>query len=113
MRLPDVDRAVVEPAKVRDYLLSPEHPVGRAKARFFTALGFTRAVWPDLQQALIAHAARGKADLASATLYGQKYIVRGISQGPAGRSAHAVSIWIVLQGENVPRFVTAYPEEGL
>lgn len=44
MRLPNVERAVVEDATVRDYLLSPEHPVGWANARFFTALGFTRAV---------------------------------------------------------------------
>ena len=28
------------PAKVRDYLLSPTHPLGRSKARFFARLGF-------------------------------------------------------------------------
>jgi hypothetical protein len=111
VRLPNADRAIVDPAKVRDYLLSPEHPVGRAKARFFAALGFTRATWPDLQRARLAHGAAGAAELLPVTPYGQKYVVRGMLQGPAGASAAAVTIWIVLHGEDAPRLVTAYPEE--
>jgi hypothetical protein len=113
VRLPNADRAIVDSAKVRDYLLSPEHPVGRAKARFFTALGFAREDSPALQQALLGHAAAGEVELGDVTRYGQKYAVRGILQGPAGRSASVVSIWIVLQGEDIPRLVTAYPGERL
>jgi hypothetical protein len=45
MPLPFLDRARIAPAKIRDYLLNAEHPVGRAKARFFTGLGFTRDGW--------------------------------------------------------------------
>jgi hypothetical protein len=41
VRLPNADRAVVEEAKVRDYLLSPTQPVGRFKSVFFVALGFS------------------------------------------------------------------------
>jgi hypothetical protein len=37
--LPEGSRAVIEPAKLRDYLLSSSHPVGRFKAVFFHALG--------------------------------------------------------------------------
>jgi hypothetical protein len=36
---------LVEPEKVRDYLLSPTHPVGRFKAAYFAQLGFTQANW--------------------------------------------------------------------
>jgi hypothetical protein len=43
VQLPNPDRAVVDDAKVRDYLLSPSHPVGRFKAVFFAALGFSQA----------------------------------------------------------------------
>jgi hypothetical protein len=39
VRLPNVDLVVVEDAKVRDYLLSPTHPVRRFKSVFFVALG--------------------------------------------------------------------------
>ena len=31
---------------------------------------------------------------------------------PSGNSAVVVSIWVVRVGEEVPRFVTAYPEVG-
>lgn len=82
MTLPGADRAVVEAAKVRDYLLSLQHPIGRAKARFFHALGFTEADWPKLQEALQDLARSGEAEPAEANAFGQKYLVRGILQGP-------------------------------
>jgi hypothetical protein len=43
--LPGADHAVVEGGKVRDYLLSPEHPIGRFKALFFNTLGYARNQW--------------------------------------------------------------------
>jgi hypothetical protein len=51
--LPNADRATVAEAKVRDYLLSPVHPVGRFKAVFFFALGFSREHWELLRDALL------------------------------------------------------------
>lgn len=107
MKLAAADRAVIEPAKVRDYLLSSEHPIGRAKAHFFRALGFTQAEWPELQEALLTLARTGDAELGDANSFGQKYVVRGILQGPS-HSADTVTVWIVLHGEAVPRLVTAY-----
>lgn len=70
MRLPNAARAIVEDAKVRDYLLSPEHRVGWTKARFFTALGFTREDWPLLRDALLAIALDADAVPAEATVFG-------------------------------------------
>ena len=51
MLLPNADRATIEPAKLRDYLLSTGHPVGRFKARFFAALGFSAERWQELEEA--------------------------------------------------------------
>jgi hypothetical protein len=109
VQLPGADRAVVDPAKVRDYLLSPEHPVGRAKARFFATFGFTRATWPVLQRALLDLAVRGDARPGQQSPHGQKYEIRDVVVGPTGREAHIVTVWIVLNGEDFPRLVTAYP----
>jgi hypothetical protein len=100
---------VVDPTKVRDYLLSPEHPVGRHKARFFSALGFDRAAWPVLHGILLGVAREGDAIEGAATPYGRKYEVQGIIEGPAGRTAEIVTVWIILVGEDFPRLVTAYP----
>ena len=113
MKLPGAERAVVDPAKVCDYLLSPEHPVGRSKARFFATLGFTRDGWPALRDALLAHARTGEAALGAASPFGQKYVVRGIIRGPGGREATVETVWIVLAGEDAPRLVTAYPGDAV
>jgi hypothetical protein len=45
VRIPGAQEALIDRAKLEDYLLSTEHPIGRFKARFFTALGFTAADW--------------------------------------------------------------------
>jgi hypothetical protein len=108
VKIPGAERAIVDAAKVRDYLLSPEHRVGSAKARFFTQLGFEQRNWTVLQQELHQFATQ-EAQLGRASRFGQKYVVAGTIQGPAGRVAPLVVVWVVLKGENFPRFVTAYP----
>ena len=111
MRLPRADDAICDEAKIRDYLLSREHPIGRAKARFFESLGYTRREWDRLQEGLIALARAGDAVPGEPSLFGQPYLVRGILRGPTGRSAPVATVWMVRSGEDVPRFVTAYPSE--
>jgi hypothetical protein len=45
LKLPSIESAVVDPKKIRDYLLSTSHPLGRFKASFFLALGYTTSSW--------------------------------------------------------------------
>lgn len=61
MKLPNHDSALIDPAKVRDYLLSPEHPVGRFKATFFAAIGYKRGDWQKLSSDLLEIAKTGDA----------------------------------------------------
>jgi len=110
MRLPNAEVVVVEPAKVRNYLLSREHPVGRFKARFFEALGFRADRWEDLVDSLRQLAQNHEAEVAEGDDYGRRYVVRGKLRGAEGRSARVTSVWIVLDGEEIPRLVTVYPE---
>ena len=110
MKLPGAARAQIDPAKVQQYLLSPSHPIGRAKARFFRRLGFTASRWEELRDALLRHAGTGDATAAAASPFGQKYLVRGILQGPRNVAA-VVSVWIVRANADDPVFVTAYPED--
>jgi hypothetical protein len=108
VRIPGAERAVVDAAKVRDYLLSPAHRVGSAKARFFTQLGFGAGNWESFRDELLRFA-EGNAEVAETNRFGQKYVVLGTIEGPTGRAAPVVVVWIVLHGEDAPRFVTAYP----
>jgi hypothetical protein len=111
MRLPDAEHAIIDPTKIRDYLLSPEHPVGRLKAVFFGALGYTREDWQRLQQDFLTMVASEEAITGRSSAFGRKYEVRGTIQGPSGRRAEVVTVWIILASERSPRFVTAFPGE--
>jgi len=100
---------MIDPAKLRDYLLSREHPVGRFKVRFFESMGFTRSRWDLLESALREQHLGGDAQPTTPSECGQKYEIRAILVGPDGRGAPVVSVWIVRRDEDMPRFVTAYP----
>lgn len=111
MKIPGAESAVVDAEKVRDYLLSPTHPVGKFKAAFFAALGYTEVNWPALQQELAKTAGTEGAVHGRFSRFGNKYEASATLTGPSGRSSVVVTIWIVKHGESVPRFVTAYPGE--
>ena len=52
MLLSNAEHAIIDLEKLRDYLLSHEHPHGRFKARFFNALGFRSDQWQELESVL-------------------------------------------------------------
>ncbi len=83
MKLPAAERAVIEPAKIRNYLLSASHPVGRFKAPFFASLGYTSANWRRLEAGLRDLAVRGDAEPGWDSPYGRKYTIRGTLTGPS------------------------------
>ena len=103
------DLAVIPAEKLRDYLLSPTHPVGRFKAAFFGGLGYGAESWPRLAADLRAQHLILEATPIEASPFGQKYLIQGPLTGPAGRTAVLVSIWIILSGEDAPRLVTLFP----
>lgn len=99
---------MVEERKVRDYLLSPAHPIGRLKAAFFGTLGFDPENPMDLVKALEAHASSGEVVNRESTRYGTKYVVEGEIPGPVG-TARVRSVWIADRPGGILRLVTAYP----
>ena|SRR5450759_2733719 len=109
MRLPATERAYVDPAKVRDYLLSPVHPEGQFKAAFFGRLGYRRANWPRLQRDLERLASSPDAVPVVPTEFGQLFELSVMLQGPTGDPRPIVTVWIVRREEGFPRLVTAYP----
>ena len=109
MRLPFANRAIVSPEKLRDYILSMEHPRGVHKARVFRAAGYDSDTWWVLSSDLKHLAASYDAVELNETGHGRKFEVRGTLHGPV-RSLEVVTVWIVLRQERFPRFVTMYPE---
>lgn len=109
MRLPNAGRAVVNPAKLHDYILSRFHYSGRFKATFFESLGYARQNWQRLAEDLKKLAQTEDAVLSRHNGYGQLYVINGSLEGPTGRRASVTTVWIVRDDEDLPRFVTAYP----
>ena len=108
MKLPNGDRATIDPRKVEDYCLSPTHRQGRHKARVFAdALGIGVADAALLMDALRSAAAQGEAQTGEADQYGQRYTVDFVYDGPKA-SRMVRSAWMVRNGEDVPCLVTCY-----
>jgi len=106
VRLPNAETAIVEIEKLRDYCLSSEHPRGRHKARVFQSLlGMTAADAEELRAALIDAAMKEEALAGASDQYGTRYIIDYELKRDGG-AAGIRSCWIVLIGEDAPRFVT-------
>jgi hypothetical protein len=107
-RLPRHREAVLDPRKLRDYLLDLEHPVGRSKANYLARVGFSRTRWRTLERELRRLIAREPAWAMPPGLYGQEFVVRGTIRGPWRREARLVTVWISAD-QGAPRLVTAHP----
>jgi hypothetical protein len=107
--LPDAGAAIIDPAKLHGYLLSKSHPVGRFKARFFEALGFSAERWPELEAALRSQHLTQPVESSEAGPFGQSSTIRANLTGPGGRSAFVRSVWFRAPHDAAPHFVTAYP----
>ena len=112
MKLFNARAAFIDPGKIRDYLLSPDHPQGRCKAVFFARLGYYQENWRLLENDLVALALSAEAELDHVNPYGCLYRVGGILMGPSNKSAVVVTIWIILTDEDFPRFITAFPGDA-
>lgn len=109
MRLLDCHNATVPREKVRDYLLSFRHPVGRHKAVFFGQFGFTREEAVLLIDALKEHAVTCEVMTTEETAFGMRYTIEGRLRCPDGRTPRIRAVWFIGLDDPLPRLVTAYP----
>jgi hypothetical protein len=109
MPLPGRDEVVVSERKVRNYLLSSTHPVGRYKAAWLISLGFSAATWRKLVESLENHAAACELAADERSAFGIRYVLEGPLMTPDGRNPPARSVWFIEEGSDRLRFVTLYP----
>jgi hypothetical protein len=50
-----------------------------------------------------------KAGIFEASPFGTRYVIEGIISTPDGRAPFIRAVWFIETGEQIPRFVTAYP----
>ncbi len=109
MAIPEAESARVDREKLTGYLLSESHPIGRSKATFFRGIGFDASNAALLEQGLLGIARREVVVESMLSRHGMKYIVDGAITTPLGSHIKLRTIWIIDQGQEHPRFVTAYP----
>ncbi len=107
-RLPHRGELNVEEKEVSDYLLNLDSKDGESKARFFLAHGFTREDWPRFAEALRAHGFTRPVVEIRQTPFGQSFALECEIITPDERKPCVLSVWII-EGEDPPRLVTAYP----
>lgn len=107
--VPNCEQAIIDPGKISNYLLSDTHPIGRVKAKFFKRFGFREYAPEELAQALLAHVKEHPAANIEVSPYGTKYRVEGRLTSPDRRNPLVAAVWIILDEDIIPRFVTAFP----
>ena len=112
MMLPNAHLAIVERAKITEYLLNAAHPDNGGKSPFFRALGFAPEQWETLAAAFRQIALNSPVAQNMETRHGKKYIIHGDIKTPSGKTPIVRTVWIIETDEDVPRLVTAYPHEG-
>jgi hypothetical protein len=108
MKLPNVARASVDIAKLRDYCLNSTHPEGRHKARVFhSALGISSGDAEFLRQAILDAVAGTDAVAGDSDAHGARYLV-DFELKRESRQAAIRTVWIVRRNEDFPRLLTCY-----
>ena len=108
MKLPNGDKAFIDPRKLTGYSLSRDHDDGKHKAWVFeNLLGITANDTHALSEALRHAAVSVEAVMGKKDNYGQRYIIDFDFAGPTA-TALIRSAWIIRTGEDVPRLVTCY-----
>lgn len=106
MKLPNVEQAEVAEAKITRYLLDATHPVGRTKAVFFFAFGFTLENWTVLRDALLAHAMTFEVAEVVPLTEGTHYVMDGALSCPDGRTPIVRVVWRIDHSMTTPRLIT-------
>ena len=107
MKLPE--QVVISQDKLLRYLLLPREE--NDKSRFLAAAGYTLATWEVLERDLHQFAKSQEISQLETSVFGLKYTVRGILNGPSGRTLHVVTVWITLAATGETRFVTLFPDK--
>ena len=112
-KLPYAERAIVDAEKLKGYVLSSSHPVGRFKAAIFRKFGYSIENWEIFERNLRELILSKEVTKIEESQFGQKFIVEGPLEGPSGETMQVVSVWVILKGESLRRFVTVYPGGSL
>ena len=107
--LPNVDRARIDPRKLRDYVLNPNHDSGKYKAAFFAQMGYQQDDWRQLERDIRAQHLVQAMEPGKASPHGRKHTITAPLQGPSGAARQVTTVWLVRPGNDFAELVTIEP----
>ncbi|MCL4511244.1 MAG: hypothetical protein M1470_09280 [Bacteroidetes bacterium] len=87
MKLPNLDKTVIDREKIVEYLLNAVHPDNGGKSAFFESLGFNRDNWHALATSLRQLAETTEITKIMESTHGVKYIIDGYIESSNGKKA--------------------------
>jgi hypothetical protein len=109
MKMPNNDQSEVAEEKISEYLLSRTHEQGKHKADFFSRFGFDLNNAVDFKAALLQHSIDRDVETEKESPYGNKYELKCEFKTPDERNPCIYSVWIIENGKEAPKLITAYP----
>ena len=107
MYLPNAENAFIANEKLLEYLLDDENSKG--KSIFFNRYGYFKDNFEILIQDLKLIAIHGLITKREETKFGSKFVVDMEIVTVNNRTAIISSVWMIDNGSDFPRFITAYP----
>lgn len=111
-KLPNIDAAFVDDAKLTGYLLDAGHPKGAAKAKLLASFGFSLLRPDEARQAFLEHARQNDISGVQQTPFGTMYEIDGPLPSPDGRDPVVRVVWMQDIGAVAPRLITMVPRQG-
>jgi len=108
-RLPNAEQAQIDPRKLRDYVLNPQHVSGRFKAEFFAQMGYTIENWELLERDIRDQHLSQAVQSSKPSVYGRKFTITAQMRGPNGAIRQITTVWIFRLGNDFAELVTIEP----
>jgi hypothetical protein len=108
-RLPNAEKAQIDPRKLRDYALNTQHSSGRYKAAFFIQMGYTADDWQRLERDIREQHLSQPVEQGQPSPFGRKYTITAPLQGPQGKARQVTTVWIFRPGSGFSELVTIEP----
>jgi filamentous hemagglutinin len=107
--LVNADQAVINPSKLTDYALNPDHPVGGNKAVVFdSSLGFNQSSADDFLAQLKQGVTKNPGTPGVVDQFGSRFTVDIPVTGQNGNKAVVRTGFIYTPGSNVPNLTTLF-----
>jgi hypothetical protein len=110
MKIPNNDRALIEPSKLTEYLLNTGHKRGGTKAKLLLQFGYSPDNWQQLELDIRKFHLTEDVKLIKETAYGTRYEISANLITPINIPLLVKTVWQIDTGTDFPRLITLFPD---